>query len=77
MNKPSIGRIVLVSADPERNNGADEAPAVITRVFGPDMINVRVLLDGNDVDWMTSVELHDAKPQGDDAQPCAWWPPRV
>lgn len=72
---PSLGRIVIVPADPQTNNGADEAPAIVTRVWSPELINVRVLLDAPDVEWRTSVTLHDSKPgtPGHDA----WWPPRV
>lgn len=59
MQKPSIGRIVLATVDPRSNNGSDVAPAVITRVFGDDLVNVRVLLDGSDAPWKTSIRLHE------------------
>lgn len=74
MQKPSIGRVVIV---PDRHNGATEAPAIIVRAWpGDNLINVRVLADGSDTpEWRTSVRLHDEKPAtpGHDA----WWPPRV
>lgn len=74
MNKPSIGRIVIV---PSNHNSATEAPAIITRVW-PDtgLINVRVMNENEAApEWRTSVKLHDEKPEtpGHDA----WWPPRV
>lgn len=90
--KPSIGRIVHVFADPKNNNGADEAPAVITRVWGDHCINVKVLRDGPDTDWMTSLSLYDTReeaqaahdemvaswPAGPASTPFrAWWPPSV
>jgi hypothetical protein len=57
--KPSIGRIVLAPADPATNNGADVAPAIITRVWSDNLVNVRVLLDGQGIEWRTSVTLYD------------------
>lgn len=76
--KPSLGRIVIVPMNPATNNGADEAPAIITRVWSDTMINVRVFSDtgtGDSVMSKTSLNLHDEKPEfpGHDA----WWPPRV
>jgi hypothetical protein len=57
---PSVGRIVFVTMPPESNNGADVAPAVITRVWGDDVINVRVLPDGRSGESpaITSIRLH-------------------
>ena len=92
MQKPSLGRIVLVTVDPHSNNGSDVAPAVITRVWSDSMINVRVLRDGVDVAWMTSITLHQTREELDDAGDAreaaaphlagtvyhaAYWPPRV
>jgi hypothetical protein len=68
--KPSIGRIICVFADPRWNNGADFAPAIITRVWNEDTpvtVNVRVLHDGpperpaNRLDWLTSIPLYDTR----------------
>lgn len=75
MTKPSLGRIVIAAVNPATNNGADEAPAVITRVWNDHLVNVRVLLDGDTVEWKTSVELHTERP--DNPQHAVWWPPRV
>lgn len=75
---PSIGRVVHVclSADCAQKIGGnaregDLAPAIITRVFSPDCINVRLFGDGpGEVLWSTSL-LH-----GD--QPGYWrWPKRI
>lgn len=74
--KPSIGQIVVVPMDPVMNNGADEAPAMITRVWSDEMVNVRILGEQSlHVEWRTSVRLLAEKPEvpGHDA----WWPPRV
>lgn len=75
--KPSIGHIVIVPADSNFNNGATEAPAIVTRVWSDEMINVKVLGDngGTAADWRTSVKLHDEKPETPKHD--AWWPPRV
>lgn len=58
--KPSLGRIVHVFADPAVNNGGDTAPAMITRVWSDQVVNVRVFRDGppDPGEWMTSVTLH-------------------
>lgn len=81
--KPSVGRIVLYrltagesaascvhhGAVRPLNNGAEVAPAIITRVFSDTCVNLRVLLDGPDTLWVTS-----ANPGDDERQ---WqWPPR-
>lgn len=61
MQKPSVGRIVHVFADPAQNNGADISPAIITRVWGTDpgsAVNVRVFADGAGVPWLTSIPLY-------------------
>jgi hypothetical protein len=76
---PSIGRIVHVGADPAINNGGDVAPAIITRVFGEHpaggwIVNIRVLLDGHETPWRTSVRL--VEESSTDAHTC-WYPPRV
>ena len=58
MPKPALGRMVHVFVDPARNNGADVAPAVITRVWSDESINLKVLLDSpDDVIWFPSVTL--------------------
>lgn len=80
MSQPSIGRVVLVAADPAMNNGADVAPAVITRVWSDTVINVRVLLDSeNPPQWRTSLTHTDTLDGLDDAvRRARWmWPPRV
>lgn len=77
--KPSQGRIVIVPVNPELNNGADTASAIITRVWSDTVVNVRVFLDAsNETPARTSVALY---PTADEAvtsgQHVAWWPPRV
>ncbi|WP_060880174.1 hypothetical protein [Streptomyces scabiei] len=77
---PSLGRVVLVAVDPAMNNGADTAPAVITRVWTGTTVNVRVLLDGDSVPpWRTSL-THAETLDGPNApeRHRHWtWPPRV
>lgn len=78
---PTIGRIVLVPADPATNGGADIAPAVVTRVYDDGRINVRVLLDSNTPAlWRTSLALVEELPttaRYTDPAPVWAWPPRV
>lgn len=80
---PSLGRVVLALVNPATNNGADVAPAVLTRVWNeqPDgswVVNCKVNLDGDGSAWLTSARLFD-----DEAQARAFggqalfWPPRA
>lgn len=82
MQKPSPGRIVIAAVDPSMNNGSDEAPAIITRVWdehpnGGWVVNLRVFVDTLATPLsLTSVRLFDAP--GSTIRPgAAWWPPRV
>jgi hypothetical protein len=75
---PTLGRVVLARVDKTLNNGADVAPAVITRVWSDAMVNLRVLCDGSSVLWQTSVNLYaTAEDVPADATQAAYWPPRV
>ena len=63
----SLGRIVIVPCDPEFNNGADHAPAIITRCWSEDYVNVRVVRDAPSdspypYDYMCSVNLLPERP---------------
>lgn len=64
--KNKVGDTVLVRVDPRLNNGADEAPALITRVWDNGRLNVRVLYDGPDTAWLTSVDFKSKRPKDDD-----------
>lgn len=70
MQTPSVGRIVLVTVEPTRNNGSDVAPAVITRVWSDTLINVRALPDGygTEVPAFTSVRLFATREELDVAR---------
>ncbi|MFJ9374445.1 hypothetical protein [Streptomyces sp. NPDC101455] len=61
MPKPAIGRIVHITMDPAWNNGADVAPAIITRVWNDACVNLRVLADSQNVEWKTSVPLFESR----------------
>jgi hypothetical protein len=54
VQKPSVGRIVLVPMDPGTNNGAEVAPAIVTQVWSDDLINVRVFANNTSTEWRTS-----------------------
>jgi hypothetical protein len=63
----TIGRILIAAGVPKvGNNGSDVAPAVVTHVW-PDYVNARVLLDGHEVAWWTSVPVYGDKAAYDDA----------
>jgi hypothetical protein len=57
--KPTIGRIVIFHCDENQkekwNNSQSDAPAVITSVWSDTCVNLKVLLDGDSVLWVTSV----------------------
>ncbi len=74
---PTVGRIVLVGIDPAVNNGADRAPAIITRVFTPECVNLRVMVDGpGEMPWRTSSTL--CEPEDLAGTTAKWaWPPLV
>lgn len=63
--EPSVGDIVLVAMDPDENNGADAAPAIVTRVWSPTIINARFLADGPSVGWRTSLTFVEELPAAD------------
>lgn len=70
MQKPSIGRVVIVPVE------GGEAPAMVTRVWNDTMVNVRVIDEGT-MPLRTSITLHEtADAAGRNASTC-WWPPRV
>lgn len=80
MQKPSLGQVVLVAVDPATNNGAGIAPAIVTRVWSDTVVNVRVLLDSDGLQWRTSLTRSDL-PLEDldtDVRLARWvWPPRI
>jgi hypothetical protein len=82
--KPSLGRILLVIGTPANGNGADIAPAVVTRVWSDEMVNVTVFPDCGAPVPATSVRIvadeEAARAVNDGApypQTLAFWPPRV
>ena len=78
MQKPSIGRIVLVKVRPGDNNGGDTAPAIITRVNSDVSVNVRVMLDAASTPaWMTSLHLCETEEEAVTKGWSCYWPPRV
>jgi hypothetical protein len=56
---PALCRMVIAAGVPhDGNNGSDQAPAVITRVWSDELVNVKVLTDGHRDLWWTSVPLY-------------------
>lgn len=83
--QPSIGRIVHVIGPDAESNGAKVAPAVITRVWSEDLVNVTIFADGAAPVTRTSVKLYASEDEArgitlhDHRFPPnqAFWPPRV
>jgi len=84
MNKspiiPSIGRVVIyvpVENSVETSNYAKEVPAIVVRTwentsYENTEVNLRVLTDGPEVTWQTSV------PYSETNEPGTWhWPVKV
>lgn len=62
----TIGSVVIAkNVNPSGNNGSDEAPAILTRVWGRNgddtgwTVNAKVIRDGHTELWITSVVLFD------------------
>lgn len=72
---PSLGDVVLVPMDRSVNNGAVSAPAVVTRVWSPTTINVRVLTDSDAApSWRTSVTFVETLDHVDSSAAVWTWP---
>ena len=81
--KPALADPVLVFTDPAHSNGADVAPAVITRVWTDRMASVRILHDGPcspDCTDRATVLMHasradaEAAPRTEGLRPSGGWP---
>jgi hypothetical protein len=84
MQQPSVGRIIHVIGGPAHSNGAETAPAVITRVWsqhpaGGWVVNATVFPDASLPLFATSVRLRDTEEEARGHLPsaAAYWPPRV
>jgi len=84
MTAPLVGRMVRVIGPVAEANGADEAPAIITRVWSDTMVNVTVFPDNADVRRATSVRLFETEAEArehaartDYPMALAFWPARV
>jgi hypothetical protein len=74
-NAPSLGDVVLVPMDRDVNNGAVSAPAVVTRVWSPTTVNVRVLADSDAApSWRTSVTFVETLDYVDSSAAVWTWP---
>jgi len=83
--KPSIGRTVIVRAAIAQSNGAQVAPAVITRVHDADdtggLVNTTAFPDCAPPVAVTSIHVYPSQEAADRAVGpggyAAWWPERV
>lgn len=82
---PTIGRIIIVKGSVAASNGADRAPAMITRVWNsvdtrnnPAVVNAIASCDLGNHQHVASVTLYDTEAEADAANqsPVAFWPPR-
>lgn len=71
MQKPSLGRVVIVAIP-----GGREAPAMITHVWNDTLVNVRVIDEGA-MPLRTSVTLHETAEAAGRSPSACWWPARV
>jgi hypothetical protein len=72
---PDVGDVVLVPMGRDSNNGATVAPAVITRVWSPTTVNVRVLADSDAAPaWRTSLTFVETLDHVDSSRPVWTWP---
>lgn len=81
---PSVGRIVHLIGIHANSNGADVAPAIITRVWSDTMVNVTAFPDSGNAHSVTSVKLVETEDEArainreaEHPQSVAFWPPRV
>lgn len=86
--KATIGRIIIVKGGRACSNGADRAPAVITRVWGQDNdtrngmvhVNATALCDLATPQVLGTIPLYDTEDEATDAtsyDEVAFWPERA
>jgi hypothetical protein len=64
--KTTIGRMVVYHCnkeEKEKNNHQETAPAIITAAWSDTCVNLKVILDGENDLWKTSVPLGDLENQ--------------
>lgn len=80
-----LADMVIARVDPAHNNGAVEAPAVVTRIYAAALdsgggrmvqaVNVQVFRDGHGTEWIEAVPLFDTEADAiADGSPKAAWP---
>lgn len=74
--------MVMTVGAAARSNGADVAPAVITRAFSDTLVNAIVFRDAGGVQAVTSIRLFEteAEARGSleyDSMTAGYWPPRT
>lgn len=86
---PSVARIVMAMGPRARGNGAQEAPAIITRVWsGPNengawLVNAMIFLDAGNANPATSVYIYADRKAAEEAiaknehATVLFWPERV
>lgn len=71
---PDVGDVVLVPMVPSENNGSRVAPAIVTRVWNPATINVRILSDNSVVGLRTSLVYAESLEDAVDGAAVWTWP---
>ncbi len=83
--KASLGRIVLVTGKPVEANGTATVPAIVTRVWSDDLVNVTAFRDiAGEPQRLTSIKIHQDEDsarawvaEDPNRSVAAYWPPRV
>jgi hypothetical protein len=60
--KPTIGRIVIFNVPQDMKpkvNFAEKLPAIIVRTWSNDIVNLKIIADGPEDLWETSVPMGD------------------
>ncbi len=78
MTTPAIGRIVHFRfgnhTDIKQYNQSYIHPAMIVRAWGVETVNVKVITDGPEDVWSTSVKVVPAEPEEHTTEPVCWFP---
>lgn len=69
---PTLGRIVHY-----RDGNGVVQPAVVCAVHSDNLVNLRILEDGPNIPWKTSVEKQDETEGASIGNRRWFWPPRV
>lgn len=70
---PHLGEILLVTHSDIYSNGSEVAPAIVTRVWSFDCVNLTVFPDQGGPKLLSSVCHLSRKVEGPNLKPCGWY----